>query len=167
MRSRAVVVLIAGALVLGGLFAWRGWYSAEERAIRGALASLTEEFNASTMDGLGTVARAAQLGTYFSEEVIVDLGPHTMPIKGRQAIVGMAARLQPRTAAMYVELDDIGVTNSAEEPGAMDVTLTVSFFQRDGARDEERIEAREFALLMRNQSGRWRIARATAIDTLR
>jgi hypothetical protein len=167
MRRRAAGAVVAAVVVLGGLFAWRGWYSADERAIREALASLTEEFNASTSDGLGTAARAARLGTYFSDDVVVDLGPSTRPIEGRQAIVGMAARLQPRTAAMYVELADIGVTKSAEDPDAMDVTLTVSFIRQNGGREEERVDAREFALLMRKDGGRWQIARALAIDTLR
>ena len=55
--------------------------------------------NASTKDGLGTAARAAQIGSYFTEDAVVDFGGGSRPIQGRETLMGMAARLQPRTAA--------------------------------------------------------------------
>ena len=44
-------------------------------------------------------------------------------------LMGMAERLQPRTAAFRMELDDVGVEMT---PGAAtaDVTLTASFIRR-------------------------------------
>jgi hypothetical protein len=164
-RARAVA-LAAVAIGFAGLAAWRGLPWGDEREIRATLESLAEGFNASTSDGLGTLARAAQLGSYFSDNVIVDLGPGSAAIEGRERLIGMAARLQPRTAAYRVVLDDISV----ETPGAQgtaDVTLTVSFIRRDPATDEESTDAREFALQMIKGGGRWRIERATAIDTFR
>lgn len=164
-RGRAAA-LAAVAITLAGIAAWRGLSWGDEREIRSALASLAKDFNATTSDGLGTLARAAQLGSYFSDEVVVDLGPGSAAIEGRARLIGIAARLQPRTAAYRVVLDDISV----ETPGAKgtaDVTLTVSFIHRDPATDDESIDAREFALQMIKDGGRWRIARATAIETLR
>ena len=46
-------------------------------------------------------ARSAQLGTFFTEDVDVELGSGAAPIHGRATIIGMAARLQPRTAAFH------------------------------------------------------------------
>ena len=38
------------------------------------LDALRDEVNASTKDGLGTALRAAQIGSYFTDDVVVDLG---------------------------------------------------------------------------------------------
>ncbi len=165
VRRTAAAVLVA--LVAAGAYAaWHGWYSDDEREIRAQLASLAAEFNASTTDGFGTVARAAQLGSYFSDDVVVDLGPGSALIEGRPTLVGMAARLQPRTAAFRVAIDDVGV-EVTEEHHRADVTLTVSFIRRSITTGEESLDAREFALQMRRADGRWRIARATAVETFR
>ena len=79
--------------------------------------------------------------------------------------MGMAERLQPRTAAFRMELDDVGV----EITGAAtaDATLTVSFIRRSISTGEESRDAREFALGLTKSGGTWRIARVTAIDVLR
>ena len=166
MVRRAAAVLAVVVLAGAGYAWWHARHGGEQQAINGSLASLASEFNASTTDGFGTVARAAQLGSYFTDDVVVDLGPGTATIQGRETLVGMAARLQPRTAAFRVELADVGVELSEGEREA-DVTLTLSFIRRSIASDEESTDAREFALRMRRSDGRWRIARATAIDTFR
>ena len=166
MARRAVIVLVACLLVAAGYVLLTGWYSGDEREIRSSLDSLAAEFNASTTDGLGTVVRAAQLGSYFSDDVVVDLGPGSATIEGRQTLVGMAERLQPRTAAFRVALDNLGV-DLRDGNSLADVTLTVSFIRRSISTGEESIDAREFALEMRKSGGRWRISRATAIDAFR
>ena len=72
----------------------------------------------------------------------------------------MAFRLEPRTAAFRLELDDIGIE---VKPGATeaDVTLTASFILRTSTGEESR-DAREFALAMTRTAGPWQIARVTA-----
>ena len=165
MARRAIAVVVLLVLAAAGYVLWRGWQS-DEREIRAALTALADQFNASTTDGLGTVARAAQLGSYFSDDVIVDLGPGTAPIERRDTLIGMAARLQPRTSAFRVALDDVSVEMADGNQDA-DVTLTVSFIRRSITTGEQSVDAREFALVMKKSVGRWRIARATAVDTLR
>lgn len=165
MARRSIVAVVLLVLAVAGYVLWHGRQS-DERKIRSALTALADEFNASTADGLGTVARAAQLGSYFSDDVVVDLGPGTAPIERRDTLIGMAARLQPRTSAFRVALDDVDV-KMAEGNRDADVTLTVSFIPRSIATGEQSIDAREFALVMMQSGGTWRIARATAVDTLR
>ena len=158
---------MVSALVLLGLFAfWRTREGSDERVIRQRLETLRTEVNASTMDGLGTAARAAQIGTYFTEDAVVDLGGGAVPIRGRETLMGMVARLQPRTAAFRLELDDVGIE---VVPGgtAADVLLTASFVRRAFSTGEESRDAREFALVLVKADGTWRISRITAIDTLR
>jgi hypothetical protein len=166
MSRPRVAVIVALALALAGILAWRGLSWGDEREIRAALASLADDFNASATEGLGTLARAAQLGSYFTEAVVVDLGPGSAVLEGRERLIGMAARLQPRTAAYRVVLDDVTV-DKTDGDRPRDVTLTVSFIQRTAEAGGRVTDAREFALQMIKDGGRWRIARATAIDTFR
>lgn len=164
--ARAVRVAGVVALAAVAFFVWRSRASDDERVIRERLEALRAEVNSSTGDGIGTVARAANIGSYFTEDVVVDLGQGTAPILGRLTLMGIAERLQPRTAAFRLELDDVGVDMT---PGAAtaDVTLTASFIRRTISTGEESRDAREFALALTKTGGTWRIARLTAIDVLR
>jgi hypothetical protein len=159
--SVAGVVLAALALLV-----WSRRGSGDERAIREQLEALRAEVNRSTTDGLANIARAANIGSYFTEDVVVDLGQGTAPIRGRLTLMGMAERLQPRTAAFRMELDDVGIEMT---PGAStaDATLTISFIRRSISTGEESRDAREFALGLMKAGGTWRIAHVTAIDVLR
>jgi hypothetical protein len=166
--TRSVLVRGAAALALLALavYVWRARETPDERAITGRLEALRSEVNASTKDGLGTAARAAQIGTYFTDDTVVELGGGSPPIKGRDTLMGMVARLQPRIAAFRMDLDDVTIEMV---PGgdAADVLLTASFVRRSISSGEESFDAREYALVMTKVNGAWRIARITAIDTLR
>jgi hypothetical protein len=160
---RAVVVLALAGLAV---FAWRTREGGEERTIRERIEALRTEVNASTVDGLGTAARASEIGSYFTEDAVVELGGGSVPIRGRETLMDMAARLQPRTAAFRLDLDDVGIEMV---PGgtAADVMLTASFVRRSISTGEESRDAREFAVVLVKTDGTWRISRITAIDTLR
>ena len=166
MRQHALRALVV--LVLAGLavFAWRTREGGEERTIRERIEALRTEVNASTLDGLGTAGRAAQIGSYFTDDAVVELGGASVPIRGRETLMDMAARLQPRTAAFRLDLDDVGIELV---PGgtAADVMLTASFVRRSISTGEESRDAREFAVVLVKTDGTWRISRITAIDTLR
>lgn len=167
MTSRLIVrALILLVLLTGGILAWRSRSTPDERAIRARLEALRNEVNTSTKDGLGTAARAVQIGSYFTEDAIVELGERSVPIRGRDTLMGMAARLQPRTAAFRMDLDDVSV-DMLPDSDAADVLLTASFVRRNVSTGEESLDAREYALVMTKVDGTWRIARITAIDTLR
>lgn len=166
-RSRVVRVAVAGGLIgLAVLAYFRTREGSDERAIRQRIEALRNEVNSSTRDGLGTAARAVQIGSYFTDDTVVDLGAGSVPIRGRETLMGIVARLQPRTAAFRLELDDVGVEMV---PGgtAADVLLTASFVRRIISTGEESRDAREFALAMVKTDGTWRISRITAIDTFR
>lgn len=84
-------------LIALSLLAACGWWD-ERAAIKERLESCRDLANAPVAEGLGTVTRAAEIGRCFTEDVTVELGRGATPIVGRQMLVGMAARLQPRTA---------------------------------------------------------------------
>jgi hypothetical protein len=162
-RITAIVVVVAA--VAAGV-----WYVAgptdEGAEIKQRLQAFADQVNRSTVDGQGPEVRAAQFASYFTEDVDVDFGQGSAPIHGREVVVGMAERLQPRTAAFQLKLEDLTV---AMTPGrdAADVHLTAAFFRRSLTTGEESMDAREFTIGMRRVAGEWQIGRVTAIDTLK
>jgi hypothetical protein len=165
-RRTAIIAGVIAAAGAGGAYLWLDRPNQDERAIRSRLEALRQEINTSTIDGLGTVAHAAQIGNYYTDDVKIELGEGTAEIQGRETVMGMAARLQPRTAAFRMELDDVTV-EMVEGRGAADVLLTASFVRRSLSTGEESRDAREFAVVCQKSGGTWRIARVTAVDTLR
>ncbi len=159
-------IAAALAAVLCVFLVWQRWGSADERAVRSRLTALAGDLNRPGGEGLAAVSRAADIGGYFTDDVVVDLGEGTSPIVGRSTLVGMAARLERRTSDANVRFDDVGVT-FGRGPGLADVSLTASFARAADASGQASIDAREFVLEMTQASGQWRIARASAIDTLR
>ena len=127
--------------------------------------NLATEFNSSTGDGLGLIARAAHIGESFTPDVVIELGQGSPPIHGRETLMGMASRLQPRTAAFVLELDDVNV--ELKDPEHADVTFTALIRRRSVVSGEESIDAREFAAEAVRVDRRWRVSRVVAIDTLR
>jgi hypothetical protein len=164
--TRNTKIALLAIAVLGIALAWRTWGSSEERAVRQRLDALTADINTTAGEGLGAVAHAADLAGFFNDDVVVDLGEGASPIVGRATLVGMASRLQRRTAAFRLRFDDVGVRLGPDGTTA-DVALTASFVQRADGTDDNTMDAREFALTMTKRSGVWRIARVTAVDTLR
>lgn len=165
-RTSVVRGAVIVALAVLAYFAWRSRATDDEREILARLGALRNDINASATDGLGTVAHAARIGSYFSDDVVIELGEGASAIRGRDTLIGIAARLQPRTAAFRVELDDVSV-EMVPDAAAAEVTLTASFVRRSLTSGEESRDAREFALVCKKSGGAWQIARVTAIDTLR
>lgn len=137
----------------------------EEGAIRSRLRSFVQEANRPPAEGLALVAHATSMGDYFTEGVTVDLGPGTTAIEGREMLIGMVARLQPRTSGYEVRLEDT-VIQVADDGATAGVAVTVSIIPRKPAPGEGP-DPREFALNMTKSSGTWRIARVTAVQALR
>jgi SnoaL-like domain len=163
MRRIAAIVLAVVGVAVG---AWFLLSPADPgAAVRARLQALAEMVNRSTVDGLGPEARSAQLGAFFAEDVDIDLGRGAAPIHGRDTVIGMAERLQPRTAAFQLKFADVGVAMAASGVTA-DVHLTAEFIRRNITTGEETLDAREFTVGMRRVGGEWQIARVTAVDTL-
>lgn len=162
--TRRVQLAAIAAIVLAGAWWWRSG-SPAEREIRAMFARFATEFNAGTTDGIGLLARATHIGEYFTPDVVIELGQGSPPIHGRETLMGMASRLQPRTAAFVLELDDVNVEFADSDHG--EVTFTALIRRRDHSSDEESIDAREFAADVVRTGGRWRVSRVVAVDTLR
>ena len=165
MTARRVTVA-AAVVVAVALVAWFFRAPGDEASIRRRLQAFAGEVNRTPTEGLSGVAHAAVIGSYFTEDVRVDLGQGSSPIDGRQTVVGMATRLQGRISAYRVRFDDISV-QIAPDGASAEVHLAAEFIRRSVAAGEDWLDAREFALGMRKAGDEWRISRVTAIDTLR
>jgi hypothetical protein len=149
--------------VVAALFGWMRW-GTEAATIERRLVALAAEINESTTDGFGLQARSAQLGTYFTDDVAIDLGRGTNPIRGRATVLDMLSRLQPRTSAFTLRLTDIGVVPARDRLSA-EVVLTAEFIRRGGGEDS--IDARELAVVMKSVDGAWRIAHVTIVEAFK
>lgn len=160
MRAPSRTAVIAGAAALLAV-AWWFWWRSDERAIRRELSNLAADVNAPAGEGLGVVSWAAQVGTHFTEDAVLDLAGGSPPIEGRRAVAAMAVRYQPWVLNGTVAIEDVIVT-AGRERGTADVDVTVTFTPAGDGRREETVDARGFALQMKRDGRRWRIARATA-----
>ena len=94
---RTAVVMVA-VLTLTSCSWWQG----DKAIIIARLNALAEQVNAHAPDGLGSLSRAAQIGQFFTDDVIIELGRGSAPVTGRETLMAMAARLEPRTAGFTV-----------------------------------------------------------------
>jgi SnoaL-like domain len=165
MRARRVT-LAAAVVAAVALVVWWFRTPGDEASIRRRLQAFVDHVNRTSSGGPSTASHAAAIGSYFTEDVRVDLGQGSTPIDGRETVVGMATRLQPRIAAYRLKFDDISV-QIAPDGASAEIHLAAEFIRRTVAAGEDWLDAREFTLAMRKVGDDWRIARVTAIDTLR
>lgn len=163
MRRTAAIGLALTAMALGAWFLLKP--AGEGSAVRARLVAFANLVNGSPVNGQAPEVRSKQIGEFFAEDVDVDLGHGAAPIRGRDTVIGMAERLQPRTAAFRLQFEDVSV---AMAPGgeAADVHLTAAFIKRSIGTGDQSLDAREFTIGMRRVGGDWQIARVRAVDTL-
>lgn len=164
MRRPLVITAAAaaGILVLG-ILGWSYFFPSEEARIRQRLEQLAEEVSKGSPDPVGGLARAARLSMFFTDDVVVEPGEGTEPIRGRDTLMAALANVQPRTGPMRVAVADVHVKLLSDTTA--DVTLTATV-EKTAANGERSLDARELAVQM-VRDGPWRIARVTAVDTLR
>jgi SnoaL-like domain len=160
--SRRVQLILALVVAVAALWWWKGRPSSAEREVQALFEGFAREFNSGAGGGLALLTRAAHIGEYFTPDVVIELGQGSPPIQGRDTLMGMTSRLQPRTSAFELEFDD--VTVEFADPDHGDVTFTALFRQVSG---EKSIDAREFSAQVVRTDGRWRVSRVVAVDTLR
>jgi ketosteroid isomerase-like protein len=161
MRSPAAFV--AAAAVAGVALAWFLWPS-DSAAIHGRLSALATDLNASGGTGLGAAVQAAQISRHFTEDVVIDPGQGGARVEGRATLTGMLARLERRTSAFHVRFLDVTIRERTDSTAS--VSLTAEIRSRPESQ-EPWMDAREFAVLLRQEEGEWRVARVEAVETIR
>lgn len=163
MTRRGQIAVAVIAIAAAGLWWCRGGSTAE-REVRALFVNFATEFNSGATDGLGLIARVARIGESFTPDVVIELGQGSPPIHGREVLMGMAGRLQPRTAAFVLELDDVNV--DVKDSDHANVTFT-ALIRPSVASGGESIDAREFEAEVVRADRRWQVSRVVAVDTLR
>src|SRR5690349_19267300 len=143
MSRRTLRAIAVAMLIAAGAYWWWGAGSSDEREVKRLFKSFTTELNAGTTSGFGTLAHIARLAEYFSPDVVVELGHGSPPIQGRETLLGMVSRLQARTSAFVLEMDDVNVEFTDPDHG--EVTFTAVIRRRSFDSGEESIDAREFS----------------------
>lgn len=159
-RALPVALVAAAAAIALWYLAWPG----DAASIRRQLHGLADEINESPAPGLGGAARARKIGQYFTEDVVVDLGQGTAPIHGRDAVVLMVARLEPRTAEFNVSFEDVNVDLSGRDAN---VRLTAEIASEAPGAREPWMDAREFSVSLTKTDEGWLIGHVRAVDTIR
>ena len=134
--------------------------------VQDAAAGVLRDGQPQHVDGLGPEARGAQLGAFFTDDVDVDLGRGAAPIRGRETVIGMAARLQPRTAAFRLRFEDVSVVMAPDGDSA-DVHLTAEFAAATSRPVKSRSTRASSRSGMRRVGAEWQIAKVTAVETLK
>ena len=164
MKQRTLAGIVALVAAAGAIWWWTAG-SADERQVRRLFRDFAEELNAGTTGGFDTLAHVARLSGFFHPDVVVELTHGSPPIQGRETLLAMAGRLQQRTSAFVVEMDDVNVEFTDRDHG--EVTFTALIRRRAVDAGEESIDAREFRAEVVRSGGGWQVSRVVAIDTFR
>jgi hypothetical protein len=158
---RAGLGVLVGALAV---YAWQQMFPSEETKIRRQLEAIAADANEIT-DDLSGIAAAARSTMYFTEDVTIDPGGGTAPLRGREVILAVARNLQPKAGQTRVDIKNTDVTITPDGNSAA-VTLAVTV-TRDAGSSQETLDARELALTMIKRESVWLISHVTSVDTLR
>ena len=114
LGSRPVRAAILVAALAGSFAAYRWWISPERhihRILNDVAAAVSHEEPENDLRALTAVAA---LQTHLSPDVSIDAGTSTGPVKGRQDVMAMAARLRASTPMMRLQFFDADITLSGD-----------------------------------------------------
>jgi hypothetical protein len=164
MPRRTVLLITVVAVLTAG--AWFLLRRGDDGApVRRRLQQFVDDVNRGATDNRSPDMRAAQFGSFFTDDIEIDLGRGAALIKGRDTLVAMTGRLQPRIAAFSLRFEDINVTVAPGGQSA-EVHLTAEFMNRSAPNDRS-LDAREFTIDMRRDGEEWRMRRVAAVETLK
>ena len=158
MKQALLVVVVAAAIGAIIALGYPVLFPSEEHRIRKQLDDLVQTVNTPPSEGMEALARAARIGNAFTTDVTIDFGD-APPVHGREAIMGIASRLQDRARTVKVGIQDVDVVVASDRTRA-DVDLTVVVKMDDST------DAREFNVQMVKLQNGWLIERATAVKVL-
>ena len=159
---RANIPMAAAAVVAAVLLGvgYRVLFPSDEQRIRQRLEELIAALN-HPAEGLDAMTRAAQIGRAFTTDVEVQTR-EGMTIRGKDTLMAIATRLQPRTEGLNVEIRDVSVTKDDETHAHVELTATYI----DPAGDGRAIDATEFTLQVVKPERDWLIARVAPVRVL-
>ncbi len=155
-------VLVVGAAVWGyGLL-----FPSPEDEIRRQLDALAEAASvAPGATNLERMARAARLGRFVTEDVVIDLGGRLSAARGRQAVIGVAARTPVSADGVAFEFLDERIVLAGDAVSAT-VTVTVRGTGVSLATGDEWADTIELDMRWQEVADQWLVASVTAVEAI-
>lgn len=151
LRPLIVALAALAALWMG----YRWWFPDDEARIRAVLERIADGVSSGSDESeVGRIARAASLRNDLDPEILVDAGPPFVRMKGRDSVIGTAARLNGAIRNLEIVFDDVAIDVSGDTATAS-LTAEAHFDEGRGGRG---MEARELDITLRRLDGRWVIA---------
>jgi len=165
MHALVRPIIVVGVLALVAWFGWRWMFPNDEAQIRAVLDRIATAVSASAAEGeVGRLARAASLGRELDPDVVVDAGPPFQRLKGREAIIGTAARLNASIRKLDVRFSDVSVVVDPDRSAAH-VTLTAEA-RFDKGSSGRGFDARELDVTLRRLEGAWVVSAISLVRPL-
>jgi hypothetical protein len=160
IRTLAIAIAAGAGLWCG----WQWLFPSDEAQIVAVLERVADAVSSGDADGdLGRLARAAALGNEFAPDVTVDAGPPFHRIRGREAIIGAAARTRGNVRRLEIAFPDVTI---AVAPDMHTATAVVTAEVRFDAGEGRGIDARELELEFTRHEGNWVISAITLVQPL-
>lgn len=156
---RGIVLAIVAAAA--AVWAYRTFFPSDEQRIRQRLDEIVALVNRDA-DGLDAISRAARIGRAFTDDVVVELR-RGAPIRGKDTLMAMAARVQPRTDGVNLAIRDVNV--AVLNAGEARVELTATW--DDPSDSSQPLDATELRLHWVERDGQWLISSVEPVDVLR
>jgi hypothetical protein len=160
MRRSAIPAAVAVAAAALLYIGYRTFFPSDEQLIRRRLDELAAAVN-TPADGLDAVTRAAAIGRALADDVEIRTRQGTA-IRGKDTVMGIAARLEPRSAGLNLKFQDVTVTLDDERHAHVELTATYADPESDG----HTLDAAEFTLQMVKPAREWLVARVAPVQVL-
>jgi len=163
MRTLVRIVAILVALA-AAYYAYRWCFPDDEAVIRTRLDDLAATVSHSSAEGFAQLTRAAKFGTFFTEDVVIEIGGGVASIRGRDTVMALAAKAQVPGEGFTIRFVDVTVVVDPSGLSAL-ATMTATA-QGRSLGDYQAIDARELEMGWRKVDGEWQIDRVTGVETL-
>ena len=151
--ARTLLVTVAAVAALW--LAYRWWFPDDEAQIRSVLERIAEGVGSSADESeVGRIARAASLRNDLHPEIMVDAGPPFVRMKGRDSVIGTAARLNGVIRNLDINFSDVDIDVNQDEANVL-LTAEAQFDEGRGGRGSE---ARDLNVIFLRREGRWVVA---------
>ena len=158
------VLFLAAVMAAGLWFGWRWMFPNDEAQIVAVLERIADGVSGGAAEGeVGRLARAASLRNEFAPDVTVEAGPPFQRLKGREAIIGAAARTSGSVRNLEVRFPDVDITIAPDRQSATALVTAEARFDEGGGRA---VDARELEIGFARLDGAWVIASITLIQPL-
>ncbi len=164
MRRVSSLIILAVALA-AAYYAYRRYFPDDEAVIRARLDDLAATVShTGGGEGFSTLTRAAKFGTFFTQDVVIDIGGGFAPIQGRDMVLALAAKAQVPGEGFTIRFVDVTVVVDPSGLSAL-ATMTATA-QGRSLGDFQAIDARELEMAWRKNDGEWQIDRVTGVEAI-